>query len=278
MDLSFLPNHFIDFININGTDKLYEIRIRNGFPIKINYDNVYYTSENKFNCTSQDIENIISTVTERSVYAFNEYIKNGFITTKNGLRIGLAGECVIDSGQVITIKKIQSLNIRIPHEIENCSKLIFPHVFLDEILNTLIISPPFCGKTTILKDLAIKLNRLDKYSILIVDERAEFENINGINIDKIKYGSKDFAFNYGIRSLSPDLIITDELSTVSDWNCIKNAIYSGVKVLASCHGKDINDIKNKNGFLNVFERYVILKNNGQAGEVDKILDKDFNEI
>jgi len=229
--------------------------------------------------TQDLISYILAVATKQSFYAYNNQIKQGFITTDSGIRIGLCGTAVIDSEKVTTIKNISSLNIRISHSVKGCSAKIIDLISFNGIVkNTLIISPPFCGKTTILKDLAIKLNRLDKYSILIVDERAEFENIKGINIDKIKYGSKEFAFNYGIRSLSPDLIITDELSTVSDWNCINNAVHSGVKVLASCHGKDINDIKNKNGFLNVFERYVILKNNGYAGEVDKILDKDFNEI
>jgi len=128
MDISFLPKHYIDFIKTFGTDKLYEIRIRSGFPLKINFDEKYYISKNQFECSLKDIEYIISIVTERSVYAFNEHIKNGFITTKNGLRIGIAGECVLDDDKVTTIKKIQSLNIRIPHEIENCSKEIFPYL------------------------------------------------------------------------------------------------------------------------------------------------------
>ena len=275
MDLSFLPLHYLQFLEKFGTDKLFEVRIRQNYPLRINYDNKIYTSANQFICTHFDIEQIISNVTEKSIYAYNEYIKKGFITTKTGLRIGLSGECVYDNGQVVTIKNFTSLNVRIPHNINNCSAKIFPFIYNDKIYNTLIISPPFLGKTTILKDLAVKLNNIDKYSILIVDERNEFSEIKGENIDVIKYGEKEYAFNYGIRSMSPNVIITDELTNKNDWECVKNAILSGVKVVASCHGKDIKEISNKTNFINVFDRYVILNNQGQAGVLKEVYDGDF---
>lgn len=276
MDLTFLPKHYVDFINLFGVDKLYEIRIRLGFPLKINYNNKFYTSNNKFICTSFDINHIISLTTEKSVYAYNDFIKQGYITTKNGIRIGLSGECVFEGENIITIKNFTSLNVRIPHEIKDCSKEIFPYVCTESLLSTLIISPPFYGKTTILKDLTRKLNETNKFSILLVDERGEFEKINGENVDKIKYSNKKYAFSYGIRSLSPHVIITDELSGENDWFCVKNAIFSGVKVIASCHGKDLEEIKSKDYFIKVFDRYVVLNDKGQADNEIKFYDGEFN--
>ncbi len=285
----FLPLKIQNSIKLLSVDKLTEIRLRNGFPIIIRYDNRNtYLAENGatifekdgFVCDDVCIDYVIRAVTENSLYAFNDKLKQGFITTKNGVRIGVAGECVVENNVVVTIKDFSSLNIRIPHEVEGCSKAIYENILVNgDIKNTLIISPPAKGKTTILKDLARKINNELNLSILIMDERGEFVSIKGKNIDLIKYGDKLYSFNYGIRSLSPSVVITDELSTRNDWLSAANAANSGVKIIASCHGGSIEELIKKEFFIkNVFERYVVLKNTQLPGIIDAIFDGNLTKI
>ncbi len=288
MTFDFLPLKIAVALKKIDTDKIYQIRMRQDFPISIifNTEKAYLSvsgttkiKKDAIICSKHDIQFVINTVTENSLYAFNDKMTKGFLTTKDGLRIGIAGECVVDKSNIITIKNITSLNIRIPHNVTNCSDKVFDKIVLScSVYNTLIISPPFCGKTTILKDLTLKLNdRLNK-SILIIDERGEFENITGENIDKIKYSDKTFAFDYGVRSLAPSVVITDELSGGRDWMCMQNAVLSGVKIIASCHAESLNQVVSKNYFIKkVFERYVILENN-LFGVIKEVFDGDYNRL
>lgn len=279
MNLNFLPNHYKEIFNKIDLDKLTEIRMRTGFNVKIIFNNKKILLSNLI-CKKEDVEIVVKNVTENSLYAFNDRIKEGFLTTEEGIRIGLSGECVFDKNEIITIKNINSLNIRIPHNIYGCANIIKPYAINNgQVKNTLIISPPFFGKTTILKDLANELNKINTLSILIVDERGEFSQIKGENIDLLKYCNKSYAFNCGIRSLSPNVIITDELSSSEDWQGIKAVNNSGVKIIASCHGESVFDVVNKQDYINdIFDLYVQLKSQCLPGQISKIYDRKFNVL
>ena len=192
MNLSFLPSKYLISLTKFDVDFLYEIRLRTGYPVKVNYSNKnYYLSESGLTnnqsqsliCSQLDIDYVVERITERSIYAFNDRLKDGYITTCEGIRIGIAGECVFNDGKIQTIKNFSSLNIRIPHLIDGCSTKIMPFIYSKGILNsTLIISPPFLGKTTLLKDIIKNLNSLNIGSILVIDERGEFSAVKGENI------------------------------------------------------------------------------------------------
>ena len=289
MNLSFLPDKYLGIIKNIDYDLLYEIRLRTGYPTKINYNNkIVYLSyqglttdkDKAIICTNIDITEIINNLTERSLYAFNDRIKEGYLSTTSGVRIGLAGECVFCDNKIQTIKNFSSLNIRVPHQIKNCSNKFIKDIISKGIINnTLLISPPFLGKTTLLKDIAIQLNSRQNNSILIIDERGEFAEIDGENIDKITFSNKTFAFNNALRSLSPSIVITDELSSKEDWEYAKNAINSGVKIIASCHSDSLDSLIRKDSFIeNLFERYIVLSKNKSFGQVDKIFNKELRKI
>ena len=285
MKLKFLPDKFVQALDKLDLNLLYEIRLRVGFPVKINYKNdiLYLSSDgattyknDALTCSFNDIDYIINYSTEHSIYAFNDKIKDGFLTVEKGIRIGICGECVYSNNVLQTIKNFTSLNVRIPHEINGCSNQVFKYVLENEFINnTLIISPPFLGKTTLLKDIALKLNDINKYSILIIDERGEFENIKGESIDTIKYCDKYYAFNYGIRSMSPSIIITDELVNESDWKCAYSVVSSGIKIIASCHGDNLTNLQKKEFFNKyIFDKYVFLSKDS-FGKIDKVYNREF---
>lgn len=285
MDLEFLPPLYSKAASKLSSDKLYEIRLREGFPVKVKYDGQsLYLSENgvtKFQtaaliCKGSDIKFIIDYLTESSLYAFNESIKKGFLPYKNGVRIGICGSCVYDD-RLITVKNIKSLNIRVPHNIYCCDDELLKKISLPaRICNTLIISPPYCGKTTLLKAIALKLNATLKYDILILDERGEFESVDGECIDKIVFSDKSFGLDCGIRTMSPNVVITDEIISEKDWQCVKKASDSGTSIIASIHANNIKDVIKKEFFIkNVFERYVVIENVGDTKKT-YVYDEKYN--
>lgn len=291
MDMDFLPERIFNALKKINEDKLYEVRMRVDQPVTcvVGGRRVYLgvfgatlIKQDAIICDEDDINQVISKVTKHSVYAFNEQIKKGYLSAGDGIRIGLGGNCVFDEGGIVTIADVMSLNIRVPHFISGCSKHVFENiVFGNDVYNTLIISPPFCGKTTILKDLAIRINETLKKQILIIDEREEFCDVRGENIDLIVNSDKLYALSYGIRSLSPQIVITDELSNNNDWICVKSAATSGIKIIASCHAGKLKEVIDKDFFIkDVFDRYIVLKSSNVYGygEIGKIYNADYAEI
>ncbi len=238
------------------------------------------------------IENFVRRASENSIYAFNDNIVNGFITLAKGIRVGLCGNIVTDGNRIVTVKDFQSLNIRIPHLIRNCSLPAFDYLVTDEIKNTLIISPPGSGKTTFIRDFIYQLyaHNISK-NILIADERNEICSVvNGEpNIDLGGFCdiytncTKKFAFKNGIRSMCPDVIVTDEIDLEKDLDSIIEAINCGVNVIATIHAKDINQLKKKRNFDKIldekfFSRFVVLSNDEGPGTLANIYDEKLNCI
>ena len=287
--LSFLPDNIKRLLDSVDVNKVYEIRIREKRPIVINYKGKYVYLSNlgstffqgqAITATTEDIYQIVNNVTEQSVYAFNDRLKNGYLTTKKGVRIGIAGECVFDGVNIVTIKNISSLNIRIPHKQSGCAKELF-NVVLDgvNIHNTLLVAPPTCGKTTMLKDLISIFDNRFVFPMLVIDERGELFDSETKNVDYIKYSDKLYAFKCGLRSLAPQVVFTDELIEEVDWMCVASAVGCGVNIIATCHGSNLKEIKSKRFFIDgVFSRYVVLDNKGKPGVIKGVFDKGFNYL
>jgi len=273
-----------------------EIRMRINEKLIIVIKNKKYYLKNEQNefvvINRLILDNFIKRISENSIYAFNENIINGYITLPKGIRVGLCGTVVSDGGKIITIKDFQSVNIRIPHTVRNCSVPAYDFLVKDDIKNTLIISAPGCGKTTFLRDFIMQLyqHNISK-NILIADERNEICSVVNGEIalklsgfcDVYTNCSKEFAFKNGIRSMSPDVIITDEIDFKNDLHCIMEAINCGVNVIATVHAKNINQLKNKLGFDEIidrkfFSRFVVLTNDEGPGTLFAIYDERLNCI
>ena len=239
------------------------------------------------------LDNFMRRISENSLYAYNESLIQGYISLPKGIRVGICGSYVFDSNKLVTIKDFQSVNIRIPHQIKNCSLNAYEYLVNgDEIENTLIVSPPGAGKTTFLRDFVFQLceHNISK-NILIVDERNEIcscvEGEPALSLggfcDIIANCNKRIAFKNGIRSMSPDVIVTDELDLEKDLDIVKEALNCGVKVVATIHAKDVNELRRKASFEKVleekyFNRFVVLGSSQGPGTLNAVFNDKLNAL
>ena len=262
--LSYFPNNVGNLIrntinkNERILDELQEIRIRCDRPIILKLRNFEIVIEYKVN--ESEILSILERLCNNSIYAYKNQICEGFITVKGGHRVGITGTAVIDNGKIINIKYITSLDFRIAREVLGGSLKILDKILdvkNNEVNNTLIVSPPGKGKTTMLRDIIRNIsNGIPNINFRgktcgVVDERGEIaamyhgvpQNDIGIRTDVIENVSKAKGMKMLIRSMAPEVIACDEVGSKEDIEAIKEATISGVKGIFTMHGKNLEEIK-----------------------------------
>ena len=285
--------------NLNGQPDeilktLEEIRIRSNGIIALKYSSKQEIL--KQSIVYQDIIETIQRMCENSIYSYQNQIKNGFITLKGGHRVGIAGNCVIENNKVINIKYISSINFRVARQVLGCSMQVIKYILKPNeqtINNTLIVSPPGVGKTTLLRDIirnisnGIKEINFEGMNVGLVDERGEIAALYkgipqheiGIRTDILENIPKPIGIKMLIRSMAPQVIAVDEIGTHEDLESIKEAVCMGVKGVFTAHAEKEEDVR-KNPVLQslinekIIDKIVFLKlNNGLRDISIKDIDK-----
>lgn len=238
-------------------DSLEEIRVRVDKPIILKFSNLEKIV--RYKVSPDEILNILQLVCENSIYSYQNQIANGFVTISGGHRVGISGSCVIEKGKVININYINSLNFRISRQVIGCSENLLKYILnLKEntVYNTLIVSPPGSGKTTVLRDIVrqisygIKEMNFKGINVGVVDERSEIaslykgspQNDIGINTDVVENVPKNIGMKMLIRSMAPKVIVADEIGSFEDVEIINYAMCSGCKGIFTAHGSNFDDI------------------------------------
>lgn len=293
----------LDKVEMHDLEQLEEIRLRADKPLILqNYRKEWFVRtdgcleinpDNAVTVSQKSISNTLELMSENSIYAFQEEIRNGYLTLRGGHRIGIAGRVVYDGNSIKNIKDVSGLNIRLSNQIIGCAAKIMKYIIKgdSEIYNTLLISPPQCGKTTLLRDIARSLSdgipgRYFKgVKVGIVDERSEIaacfkglpQNDVGIRTDVLDGCLKSIGMAMMIRSMSPDVIITDEIGCEGDSEAVLGALNAGVKIITSAHGYNVSELKSRREVLKlledkVFERYIVLGNSRGPGTLVEVID------
>lgn len=275
-------------------DYLQEIRLRAGYPVILLYDGKEKILPMKV--SERGIRETLDYVSNYSLYAYENELKQGFITIEGGHRVGMAGQVLIENGRVKNLKQISSINVRVSHEIVGSADKLFPYITHNkQMYHTLLISPPRCGKTTILRDLIRQISDGNEWvkgcTVGVVDERSELagcyqgipQNHMGMRTDVLDGCPKADGMLMLIRSMSPQVVAVDEIGAPEDIQAIKYAMHCGCKMIATVHGESIEELQKKPLLEQMmreqcFERYVLLCNRKHVGEIAGIYDKYGDEI
>lgn len=291
-----LPAEIGDILdNTRDSDDIREVRMRNGQPLWVRMaqggrflDGRGRTAapEKARIISNRDIKAAISKISAYSLYAFEEELRRGFLTIEGGHRIGFCGKAVMENGRIKTLHQISSLNIRVARQIFGCADGILPFVLEgDKFLSTVLISPPGCGKTTLLREMVRSLSRMGM-TIGVADERGEIAGMrDGLPqmelgpCTDVMYGCpKAEAMEMLLRSMSPDIIAADELGREEEYQAVEEMLHGGVSILCTMHGGSMEDVLRRKLPRHMMEqgilkRYVFLSGGKGTGRVERVLDE-----
>ncbi|NLB73379.1 MAG: stage III sporulation protein AA [Firmicutes bacterium] len=274
-------------------DRVCEIRLRTWRPVMLMAGDDEIDTSPPYVFTEDDALITLQLIACGSLYAFEDDLRQGYITICGGHRVGLAGRVVLYNGRISTLKDISGFCIRIAHEVLGAADSVMKYLIKPprRLYHTLIISPPRCGKTTLLRDVARQASdgvpslNFRGVRVGIADERSEIaacykgipQATCGIRTDVLDACPKAEGMIMLIRSMSPDVVITDEIGREEDALAIREVMCAGVSLVATAHGGSLEEVARRPALKclfegDMFERAVILSQAHGPGTVEAILD------
>ena len=278
------------------TEGVEEIRIRIGQPPEFVNSAGSILCSPVYRITERDVSQMLSFISSYSLYAYQDKLRQGYLTIRGGHRVGVAGTVALDNGRITGIHHISFFNIRIAHEKKGCAEELLPYIRRENgIFNTLIFSEPGAGKTTVLRD-CIRLisqgtEHLPGQKVCVVDERSEIaachlgipQNDLGPRTDVLDGCPKREGMRMLLRSMSPQVLAVDELGGKEDYRMVEEAVYSGSRVLGTVHMGDIGELSDK-PYLSqwmkrkVFRRFVSIVRGKDGTRSYRIYDENREQI
>ncbi|MBP1969720.1 stage III sporulation protein AA [Virgibacillus natechei] len=295
--LKLFPSEIKQALQVKIADRwnlLQEIRFRLHHPIELIFDTkTEWVSSTKPN--KDDSIFIVNQLSEFSLYRMEDELREGYITIEGGHRVGLAGKVNTVSGSVKAIQNITFLNIRIAKEKIGAASSIIPYMYHKNYLNTLIVGPPQTGKTTLIRDatrlISTGWRNVDAQKVGVIDERSEIgacikgvpQHDLGLRTDVMDACPKAEGMMMMIRSMSPDVLVVDEIGNTKDVEALMEAINAGVNVICTIHGETLEDLKKRPSLYplfqqNVFKRTILLEKQNHPGHIQRIYNQNEENI
>ena len=273
-------------------DKAQEIRLRVNRPVCVvcGAKNYFFTNSGSlsdlpcgdlYRTGMNDIQSAFQRICNYSVYARQREIINGFVTLKGGHRAGICGTAVVNNESIINIRDVTSVNLRIAREHRRCACELYRRI-KNKSGGVLICGEPCSGKTTVLRDLARLISTDGKTAVSLIDERGELAaNVSGVPQNDIGLCDvfdgypKAYAMEQALRTMSPQMIICDEIGSPSDVNAAIRVQSCGVRLISTAHARSRKELFERK-FLRklldsgVFSVLVFLRGREHAGEIAEI--------
>lgn len=242
----YLPQPWLEALG-EIEENVQEIRLRADSPVTVSLPQGerYLTrhgltlvrQSDVFLCSREQLESCFFAFCGHSVYAHQWELEQGYLAVAGGVRVGVAGTAVIRNGGVSAVKNVTALCIRLPRRVPGCARCLLPLVWEgDRPISTLLVGPPSCGKTTLLRDLAAQLASRHR-RVAVVDERGELsleDTLSGCDV--LRGYPKAVGIRQAVRCLAPDVILLDELGDGAEVQAVADCAHAGVAVVATLHG------------------------------------------
>lgn len=260
----YLPPIFSE-LAVDCLDELCEIRIRAAKPVVLVFANrlgfltengrlTFFSNQSLMRFSQKEIEDIFVKMCGFSVHSEIANITRGFVTLEQGIRVGVYGTAVTREEKITSVRNINGLNIRIPGEHRGCAAKVYDALFKSGTPNTVICGPPMSGKTTVLRDICRLLSDTSMKKVCVIDERDEMNGYElGINTDVLRCYPKEQGIEIAVRTLSPDVVICDEIGSVAQARILCEAFNCGVSFIITMHCTDYAELRRRPQFKLISE-------------------------